>query len=68
LEEVKVHIDAYLKKVALCQENCAKVTADSEAKKVVELVEKTGERKHLNNSLDEQANSLLRERKAYVFA
>ena len=35
-------IDAYLKKVALCQENCAKVTADSEAKKVVELVEKTG--------------------------
>lgn len=68
MDEVKVHIDAYLKKVALCQENCAKVTADSEAKKVVELVEKTGERKHLNNSLDEQANTLLRERKAYVFA
>jgi len=67
LDEIRGHIEAYSKKVALCQENMAKVTADSETKKVIELVEKTGERKHLNNSLDEQANTLLRERKAYVF-
>lgn len=33
-----------------------------------ELVEKGGDRKYCNNSLDEQACTILRERKAYVFA
>lgn len=34
--------------------------------KVVDLIEKTGERKHLKGSGDAYANSLLRDRKAYV--
>jgi len=33
---------------------------------VVELNEKTGERKFMNNALDQTASEILRERKAYV--
>ena len=35
---------------------------------MLELCEKTNERKFLKNSLDERAEGLLRERKAYVLA
>lgn len=34
----------------------------------MDLCEKTGERKHLKNSGDEYANTLLRERKLYVLS
>lgn len=41
--------------------------AEEEARaKVVDLCEKTGERKHLKGSGDQYAHTLLRERKAYV--
>ena len=41
--------------------------AEEEVKpKVVDLIEKTGERKHLKGSGEAYANTLLRERKAYV--
>ncbi len=41
--------------------------AEEEVKpKVVDLCEKTGERKHLKASGDQYATGLLRERKAYV--
>jgi hypothetical protein len=40
---------------------------DEEAKpKIVDLIEKTGERKHLKGSGEAYANTLLRERKSYV--
>ena len=40
---------------------------EEEAKvKIIDLSEKTGERKHLKASGDAYANTLLRERKAYV--
>ncbi len=65
---MKVQIDQYQAKVNLCGVNTAKVAADSEAKKVIELCERTGERKHINQSLDETASTLLRDRKAYILA
>jgi len=48
LEELKIQIDQYQAKVNLCAVNMAKVAADAEAKKVIELCERTGERKHIN--------------------
>ncbi len=39
---------------------------DETKAKIVDLNEKTGERKHLKNSADQYANTFLRERKAYV--
>ena len=68
LDELKVVIDQYQAKVNLCQANSAKIQADSEAKKVIELCERTGERKHIHQSLDELASTLLRDRKAYVLS
>lgn len=43
-----------------------KTTEEETKPKVVELIEKTGERKHLKASGESYANMLLRERKAYV--
>ena len=45
-----MQIEAYQNKANLCVTNIAKVTADSEAKKVVELCDKDGTRKHLHQS------------------
>jgi hypothetical protein len=43
-----------------------KVSEEELKPKTIDLSEKTGERKHLKQSADAYANSLLRERKAYV--
>ena len=68
LEEIRGTIKAYEDKVRLCVEQSAKVAAEAEQEKVIELSEKGigGERKFMKNSLDEFATELLRERKAYV--
>lgn len=68
LEEIRGTIKAYEEKVRLCGEQAAKVAAEAEQEKVIELSEKGagGERKFMKNSLDEFATELLRERKAYV--
>jgi hypothetical protein len=68
LEELRHTIDAYQGKVKLCQENTTKVSKDVNQPKTYELIEKGGDRKYMNNSLDEQSHTILRERKAYVFA
>ncbi len=44
----------------------AKVLEEESKPKVIDLCEKTGERKHMKGSADQYANGLLRERKAYV--
>lgn len=68
MESLKTWIDQYTGKVKLCKEQIEKITAESKEDKVMELVEKTGERKYMKNSLDERAEGLLRERKAYVLS
>ena len=68
LEEIRGTIKAYEDKVRLCVEQTAKVAAEAELEKVIELSERGigGERKFMKNSLDEFASELLRERKCYV--
>ena len=68
LEEIRGTIKAYEDKVRLCVEQTAKVAAEAEQEKVIELSERGigGERKFMKNSLDEFATELLRERKCYV--
>lgn len=68
LEELRALICAYQGKVKLCQENAVKVSREADVSKVCELMERTGERKYMNNSAEEPAHSILRERKAYTFA
>lgn len=68
LDELRVHIEAYQAKANLCVQNAVKVAADADAKKVVELCERDGTRKHLHQSQDEVAQTLLRDRKAYVLS
>lgn len=55
-------------KLKLLGEQMQKIQEEEGKPKVVDLCEKTGERKHLKASADQYANSLLRERKAYVLS
>lgn len=55
-------------KLKLLGEQQAKILAEESQPKVIDLCEKTGERKHMKASADQYANGLLRERKAYVLA
>ena len=66
IEEVRAQIKAFEEKVRLCQAETTKKALEAEAEKVVELCERTGERKHMKQQLDQNATELLRERKAYV--
>ena len=50
----------------LCSEQAVKIEADSKTPKLIELLEKEGDRKHLRNNLQKNGTELLRERKAYV--
>lgn len=50
----------------LCAEQSVKIEAESKLPKVMELLEKEGERKFMKNSLDKNGTEMLRERKAYV--
>ena len=54
--------------MVLCGEQAVKITNESTLPKLMELTEKEGERKFLKNSLDKNANELLREHKAYVLS
>ena len=65
---MKTQIEAFQAKANLCVQNAIKVAQDAEPKKVVELTERDGTRKHLHQSQDEVAQQLLRDRKAYVLA
>lgn len=55
-------------KLKLLGEQMQKIQEEEGKPKVVDLCEKTGERKHLKASADQYASSLLRERKAYVLS
>lgn len=66
IDELRVHIEAYSAKAALCIKNIQKVAQESDAPKVVELTERDGARKHLHQSGEDLASNLLRDRKAYV--
>ncbi len=66
IDELKKQIEAYNNKLKLLLENQTKMLDEEQKPKVVDLIEKTGERKHLKASADQYATGLLRERKAYV--
>ena len=68
LEELRQTITAYQGKVKLCQENAVKVAKEADVQKTYELVERAGDRKYMQTQLDSNANDVLREKKAYVFA
>ena len=59
-------MEAYTTKLKLLQEQQVKLAEEETKPKVVDLTEKTGERKHLKGSGDQYAMGLLRERKAFV--
>ena len=66
-EEVKKQVEALQGKLKLLGEEKVKIsTEEAKQGKVFDLIEKTGERKHLNQIGENYANTLLRERKAYV--
>ncbi len=66
LEAIRNTIRQYEEKSTMCENHKAYQLAQAELPKNIELCERTGERKHMRGSLDLIANSLLRERKAYV--
>eukprot|EP00347_Sterkiella_histriomuscorum_P014639 403360114 len=66
IDDLKKHIEAYSNKLKLLQEAQIKLAEEELKPKIVDLNEKTGERKHLKASGDSYAIQLLRERKAYV--
>ena len=57
---------AFEEKSNMCEASKALTMEQAEVPKIIELNEKTGERKHMRGSLDMNATELLRERKAYV--
>ena len=59
-------MEAYANKVKLVIENQGKMLEEEQVPKVIDLCEKTGERKNMKASADQYATVLLRERKAYV--
>lgn len=52
--------------MVLCGEQAIKIEADSKLPRLIELLEKEGDRKYLRNNLQKNGTDLLRERKAYV--
>lgn len=66
IEELKKQMDLYSNKLKHLQDYQVKVSEEEAKPKVIELCEKTGERKHLKASGEQYATGLLRERKAYV--
>lgn len=52
--------------MALCQNEAVKLEKESKEPRLIELLEKEGERKFMRNVLDKYGNEMLRERKAYV--
>lgn len=68
IEEIKKQCDALAAKLKLLSEQQAKILEEEGKPKVIDLLEKTGERKSLKGAGDQYANSILRERKAYVLA
>ncbi|CDW81443.1 UNKNOWN [Stylonychia lemnae] len=66
IDELKKQIEVYSGKLSALTEAQAKLAEEEQKQKIVDLCEKTGERKHLRASGDQYAHTLLRERKAYV--
>lgn len=66
LAVLRAEIEKYQNKAKLCQEQAIKTQEEEKREKVIELCEKTGERKFLRNSKDANASTLLCERKCYV--
>lgn len=66
LAALRTEIAKYEDKVKLCQEQALKTQQEGEIEKLIELTEKTGDRKFLRNSSDANASTLLCERKSYV--
>jgi hypothetical protein len=52
----------------LCAEQAVKIEAESKVPRLVELLEKEGDRKFMRNNLGKNGTELLRDRKAYVLA
>lgn len=50
----------------LCEEQIVKTAEESTKERVVELCERSGDRKYMKASADQMATTLLGERKAYV--
>lgn len=66
LKIIADEIEAFTKKMVLCGEQAIKIEADSKLPRLIELLEKEGDRKYLRNNLQKNGTDLLRERKAYV--
>lgn len=66
LKLIADEIEAFTKKMVLCGEQALKIEADSKQPRLIELLEKEGDRKYLRNNLQKNGTDLLRERKAYV--
>ena len=66
LEQLRTLMKQFEEKSALCETHKAHQAEQADVPKNIELIEKTGERKHMRGSLDLVATELLRERKAYV--
>jgi hypothetical protein len=68
LKVIQDEIEAFTKKMNLCAEQSVKIEAESKLPRVIELLEKEGDRKFMKNNAAKNGTELLRDRKAYVLA
>ena len=68
LKVIADEIEAFTKKMNLCAEQAIKLETESKVPRLIELLEKEGDRKFMRNNLGKNGTELLRDRKAYVLA